>query len=176
MHIRFRLPTFLRACPEQVRGELLEVGAGSGYSSQRILETYPQVELTAIDIDSVATQRFDDLQAKYGRRLNAQQANVLKLPFDRASFDFVVAVNVLWRMSDSDVKEALLQLLRVTRPGGFVGISESSFLFFPWMHQKNIIEQVFVEEGCDILYSNGEWGYDVWIRKPHHQKEVAHTI
>ena len=45
------VPRFLHACPEPFRGEVLEVGSGGGWSSRQILNTFPQVELTASDVN-----------------------------------------------------------------------------------------------------------------------------
>src|SRR5690348_11454490 len=110
--VRWHVPVFLRTCPEPIRGQVLEVGAGQGYTSKRILETFPQVELTATDIDAVMLSRLESLTVRYGRRLRVQQADVLHLPFDRAAFDFALAINLLWRLSETEQETALRELIR----------------------------------------------------------------
>jgi hypothetical protein len=60
--LKATVPRFLRNCLEPFRGEVLEIGAGSGWTSRQILETFPQVELTATDIDPDATKAFEQLR------------------------------------------------------------------------------------------------------------------
>lgn len=161
LRIRRFVPRFLRACPDPFRGEVLEVGSGSGHTSRRILETFPQVELTATDVDPRAGRGFERLQGKYGQRLRWQQADLLALPFDRASFDIVIAINVLH--SVDDLSDAVRQLLRVLRQGGLVGLSgEGSCL--PGL------EKILDEEGCEIVCSRGGVHYYLWARKPYRFK------
>lgn len=175
LHIKQYIPQFLRSCPEPFRGEVLEVGAGSGWTSQQILETFPQVELTATDVDSTATAHFDHLRSKYGQRLKVLQADVIKLPFDRASFDIVIAIHVLYHVGD--VTQAIHQFLRVLRPGGLIGISEKDHEYFigplKWLLRsketvsRQALEKIFHDEGCEIVQSTGEEHYTLWVRKPY---------
>jgi len=158
LHIRRFVPRFLRACPDPFRGEVLEVGSGSGWTSRRILETFPQVELTATDVDPGMSYAFERLQGKYGQRLKWRQADLLKLPFDRSSFDIVIGIHVL--DSVDDVNGAVRQLLRVLRPGGIVGLSGEGAT---WL----ILEKTLNDEGCEIVCSRGGVHYYLWARKPY---------
>src|SRR5687768_7074769 len=81
--IRRYVPRLLKLCPDPFRGQVLEVGSGSGWTSRRILDTFPQVELTAVDLDPNAEKKFAALQGMYGQRLTFRQADMLNLPFDR---------------------------------------------------------------------------------------------
>jgi len=166
-HLARQVPSFLRACPEPFRGQVLEVGAGSGLTSRQILETFPQVELTAIDIDDAATDMFDSLKEKYGRRLKVERGNVLRLHFDRNSFDFVIVINVMSSLQLYGVKAALRELLRVTRPGGLIGVSEHLLMTRPGVSSREVVQQVLMREDCDVLYVKGRRRYDMWIRKPY---------
>jgi len=171
LHVKMHVPQFLRACPEPFRGEVLEVGAGSGWTSQQILETFPQVELTATDLHLKSITRFTDLQKKYGSRLKVKEADVLKLPFDRASFDIVIAIYLLHFVDD--IPQALRQLLRVVRPGGLIGISDTkrkyasglTFLHGGTVLARAQLEQLLKEEECTVAVAEGEDQYIVWARK-----------
>ncbi len=174
MHIKQYLPKFLRACPDPFRGEVLEVGAGRGWTSQQILETFPQVELTATDITIADDAHWRRIQSKYGERLKIQQADVLHLPFDRASFDIVIAVHVLHHVDD--IRLATRQLLRVLRPGGLLGIGEMNRQdisgLLSWLWHGNVIpretlEQLLRDEDCEILVSHSGTPYTIWARKPY---------
>lgn len=157
-HIRRFVPRLLRSCPEPFRGEVLEVGCGRGWTSRRILDTFPQVELTAVDVDQRAAQWFVPLQEQYGRRLRFVQADALALPFDRASFDVVLALHVLHRVSDP--RAAVRQWLRVLRPGGLIGLEGSQPL-------RRAVERVFDDEGGSVAAVQGRRHYQMWARKPY---------
>lgn len=155
--IRRQVPRFLKACPEPFRGQVLEVGAGGGWTSRRILETFPQVELTAIDTDPAVIQAFARLQGRFGRRLKVQAADVLHLPFDRSVFDVVLVINLLPHLSQEELPLALRQMLRVIRPGGLLGLSPAS----------PAAEQLVSREQCQVLFIGSGRRSDIWARKPY---------
>lgn len=173
--VRKYVSFLLRSVPQPFRGEVLEVGAGYGWSSRRILETYPQVELTAIDTDPHATTTFAQLEERYGQRLKVREADVYHLPFDRASFDIVIVVHALRYLPD--VSEAMRQMLRVTRPGGLIGIADSDQRYvagpMKWIWRKPrrltrlMVEQIAVNEGAEVVQATGGESYIVWIRNPY---------
>jgi SAM-dependent methyltransferase len=166
-HVRYHVPRFLKACPEPIRGEVLEIGAGGGWTSRQILETFPQVELTATDIDPDAMRTFDNLREQYGRRLQVREANALKLPFDRDSFDFAIAINVMPALTPHGVRTAVQAILRVLRPGGLLGISDHVILWLVGRPQPALVEEALQAEQCDIVYTRGDDRYDLWARKPY---------
>jgi len=165
LHIRRYVPRLLRACPEPFRGEVLEVGSGSGWTSRRILETFPQVELTATDVDPATRRGFERLQERYGRRLNFRQADLLSLPFDRASFGIVLAIHVLHRVDDQ--REAIRQFLRVLRPGGLIGLSGER-------PRREVLEELLRDEGSEVVRSQGGIHYYLWARKTY--TERGHVV
>lgn len=166
-HVRRQVPRFLRACPEPFRGEVLEVGAGRGYTSEKILETFPQVELTAVDIHADAASHFSDLQHRYGRRLKVRQANVLQLPFDRESFDIVIGINVFPHIQPFSVRKAIQESLRVLRPGGLLGISDRSLVRPYHAVSRQVIAELLEQEQCEVLHTSGQTHYELWARKPY---------
>ncbi|PIT98023.1 MAG: hypothetical protein COT71_02940 [Candidatus Andersenbacteria bacterium CG10_big_fil_rev_8_21_14_0_10_54_11] len=173
VYVRKAVPRFLRGCPEPFRGEVLEIGAGGGHTSRRILETFPQVELTATDVDTAAADRFVRLQQVFGQRLKFQQADVLHLPFDRESFDIAVALHMLHHLDD--VPLALQQMLRVLRPGGLIGLTDDNpdFMRGPvrWLFpaasavSRADIAHILAAEGCEVLAEQGDVHYFLWARK-----------
>lgn len=161
----WRVPRFLKACPEPFRGEVLEVGAGKGWTSRRILETFPQVELTAVDVDPGVTAALARLSDTYGKRLHIRQADATSLPFDRDAFDFVVAINVLRHLKGSERPHVLMELLRVLRPGGLLGLSEASITDKTLPEVWEEIKRRLSQENCEVLYASTKKGFDVWVRK-----------
>lgn len=164
--IRRFVPKFLRASPDPFRGEVLEVGSGAGWTSRCILETFPQVELTASDVDDRSKKEFKQLRGIYGQRLRFKQADLLKLPFDRSSFDIVIVINVLQHVDD--LQEAVRQLLRVLRPGGLIGVGHTGGrLFSSSSLSRGKIKKVLESEGCEVVSVKGDAQYYIWVRKPY---------
>jgi len=153
--IRRSVPKFLQACPEPFRGQVLEVGAGAGWTSRTILETFPQVELTATDLDPAALQQFSHLQEQYGRRLHVRQAAVEALPFDRASFDIVVAFFLMRHVADPAA--AIQQCIRVLRPGGLLGLIDE-------VRPDRDMGELIGQE-AKILTHGGTGRYYLWAQK-----------
>ena len=165
--LKRHVPDFLRSCPEPFRGEVLELGAGHGWTSRNILTTFPQVELTAIDSDPAVADAFTSLEKKFGRRLKVKQANVFQLPFDRESFDIVIGINMFSQLKPYSLRKGIQETLRVVRPGGLIGISDWTFVHAHHSVDRAAVEEVLKQELCDILYVQGEKSYDIWARKPY---------
>lgn len=173
-HIQRFVPRFLRACPDPFRGEVLEIGSGAGWTSRRILETFPQVELTATDVDQSAAEGFLKLGKLYGQRMKFVVADVRELPFDRESFDIVVAIHTLHHIDD--LTQAVRQLIRVLRPGGLIGFTDDNPAYMrgpvKWIFpasstpSRQAMEDILRDEGCEILTTQGELHYYLWARKP----------
>lgn len=163
-HVRQHVPRFLKSSPDPFRGEVLEVGAGQGWTSRQILDTFPQVELTATDIEQEALDTYSQLRQKYGRRLRLKQADIFKLPFDRDSFDIVIAVSVMSHLSPEDAIRALHEIIRVTRPGGLIGISDFVKFAKTGHAQRQHIEEAIKQEAAEVIYASGDTQFDLWIR------------
>src|SRR6201996_9671490 len=68
------------------RGELLELGSGSAAMAAGTAARYPQVHVTATDLDPAMVQAAAARLARY-RNAGAEQADVMRLPFAADSFD-----------------------------------------------------------------------------------------
>jgi ubiquinone/menaquinone biosynthesis C-methylase UbiE len=85
---------------------ILEVGMGEGHVSARMIEAFPGVPFHGIDLpDPSLTGRWHDIGA-----LGAF-ADITRLPFPDATFDLVLAIEVLEHVADPD--GALAELRRV---------------------------------------------------------------
>ena len=165
LHIRRHVPKFLSTCPDPLRGEILELGAGHGWTSRTILETFPHVELTCAEVDTAATGRFRDLQATYGTRLKIQEADIRHLPFDRESFHVVIAINTIGYIDEAEVRGVLREALRVLRRGGLLGISDMTVARMPSLARCALVEKVLLEEGCELEYIKKGARFSLWARK-----------
>ncbi len=107
------------ALVSDLRGEVLEIGAGSG----TMFRYYPAgAHVTAVDPDenllALAAARAREAKA----RIELQVGVGEELPFPDATFDAVVCVSVL--CSVSSVEKTLREIARVLRPRGALRLIE----------------------------------------------------
>jgi SAM-dependent methyltransferase len=123
------LPTqsFLRSG----EGKVLDIGAGTGRSSIMVLKARPKATLVASDLFA---HSFDDHFGKHGTpqdrlmanlkaagvagRATIATADMLKLPFESASFDAIVSAYAVDHVGREGAKKALAEAFRVVKPGG----------------------------------------------------------
>jgi SAM-dependent methyltransferase len=109
----------LRHLPVAPNSRVLDVGCGSGSMSRLIARSFPQAEVVGVD---VRQQYLDFARVRAGdegiRNLTFQNGDVFALPFADASFDLVWSKYLLQWLREP--KNALAEMKRVTKPGGFV--------------------------------------------------------
>lgn len=93
--------------------EVLECACGTGLLSGGLARRCKS--LTATDFSANMLRRAEKKCRKYGN-VTFEQADILQLRYPDASFDAVVAANVLHLLDEPD--KALRELERVCRPGG----------------------------------------------------------
>jgi SAM-dependent methyltransferase len=96
----------------------LDVGCGTGALSQTILNHYPPAHLTGID----RSENFiAGLQQKIqGEQVTFEVGDAQELPLETASVDITVSGLVLNFVPD--MNRAVLEMRRVTRPGGTIAL------------------------------------------------------
>lgn len=113
------LPRMLELVGEAVTGagRVLELAAGTGLVTPVLAAAAREVVAT-----DYAAAMVDHLRATVERRglanVRCQQADIYALPFEPASFDAVVAANVLHLVPD--LEAALAAMCRVLKPGGLL--------------------------------------------------------
>lgn len=111
---------------------LLEIGSGVGGQTQILLETYPHLDITCVDIsESQLIQAQKNLSQYPNRKIDFIHQDVQKLDLGQR-FDAVFVCWVLEHLSEP------LQVLKRTyqhlKPGGIIYLTEvfnSSFHFYP---------------------------------------------
>jgi SAM-dependent methyltransferase len=101
---------------EQLRGDVLEVGAGSGAVAAGLLKRFPDVRLTCTDYDVRMVETLARRLAPFGARARAQQADAAALPFAEGAFDAVVSFLMLHHVGRWE--DAVREAARVLRPAG----------------------------------------------------------
>lgn len=96
-----------------VSGDVLEIGGGTGVN----LAHYPDgVELVVTEPEEPMARRLERKLAQSGRSARVLRASAEELPFEDASFDFVISTLVLCTVDDP--QRALSEIRRVLRPTG----------------------------------------------------------
>lgn len=101
-----------KSSPEPAGAILLDIGCGAGWSA--FLFAQRGFQTTGVDLNRAAFEP----PATPG--LTLTEASALDLPFEDASFDVVTAYQTLEHIPDPGA--ALLQMLRVCKPGGLLCI------------------------------------------------------
>ncbi|MEX2264152.1 MAG: class I SAM-dependent methyltransferase [Bryobacteraceae bacterium] len=123
------LPTqsFLRSG----KGQVLDIGAGTGRSSIMVLESRPQATLVALDLFADSFERhFGHGQSPPQRllanlkaagveqRATIETADMRKLPFEPAAFDAAVSAYAIDHLNRQGISQSLAEAARVVKPGG----------------------------------------------------------
>ncbi len=97
---------------------ILDLGAGTGLLSQKILDAYPQAQLKLIDLSdkmlSIAHLRFDSLS-----NVDIETADFMTFPMEDNSYDAIVSSLAIHHLIDEDKKSLYQKIYRALKPGGF---------------------------------------------------------
>ncbi|MBO0842028.1 MAG: methyltransferase domain-containing protein [Nocardioides sp.] len=102
---------------EELSGDVLEIGGGSGAMAEGMARIYPDVRLTTTDLDE-SMVRSARTRLQPFKQVNAKIADVTRLPFADESFDVVASFLMLHHVIDW--RPALDEAARVLRPGGLL--------------------------------------------------------
>lgn len=92
---------------------ILDLGCGTGYWTQRLAERFPQAHITGLDL---APGMLAHAQACYGDAIIWQQGDAAAQPFKNDSFDLVFSnLAIQWCR---DINAVMGELERVLIPGG----------------------------------------------------------
>jgi ubiquinone/menaquinone biosynthesis C-methylase UbiE len=110
---------------------ILDVGTGTGRWAREIAQTFPQANVIGVDVnlppaDSLAEEGKGDVRPP---NYTFVQANLFEgLPFADGSFDFVHMRLLIMAIPHEQWPQVIDELVRVTRPGGWVESIETTIL------------------------------------------------
>ena len=106
---------------------VLDVGSGAGRAPIYLAKMY-QAKVVGVDIHPVMVAQANALarREKVDEQVAFRQADAQNLPFQDNFFDAVLVESVT--TFTNDVQHLISEYARVTKPGGFVGINEATFL------------------------------------------------
>jgi arsenite methyltransferase len=114
----------LSLCHVQNGGEVLNVGCGIGVGAAYIAKEYG-CRVVGVDVSEkmIAWSRRRARQERVEDKIEFHVADVLSLPFASDRFSAVICESVLAFVDDK--RRALSECMRVTAPGGYVGLNEA---------------------------------------------------
>lgn len=114
----------LSLCHVESAHEILNVGCGIGVSSAYSAKKY-QCRVVGVDISEkmIEWSRLRAKREQVESRTEFRTADIQALPFETDRFDAVVVESVVAFVPDR--ARAIRECVRVTRPGGYVGMNES---------------------------------------------------
>ncbi len=98
-------------------GKALDLGCGNGKTVSTLIDM--GYDVTGIDFSANAVGLCED---SFGGSARFERADLLDLPFQDGSFDYVTAVHVLEHIDETDMPRASDEMVRVLRPGGYLFI------------------------------------------------------
>ncbi|MEZ5854691.1 MAG: methyltransferase domain-containing protein [Hyphomicrobiaceae bacterium] len=101
---------------------ILDVGCGSGALARLLAKQLgPSARVDAVDVNGYLMAEGNELARSegLGDRIRFHTGSAEKLPFPDSSFDCALTVTVL---EECDAKQAIREMMRVTRPAGRIGI------------------------------------------------------
>lgn len=117
----------LMLCHIENAREVLNVGCGIGVGSAYIAKKYG-CRVVGVDLSDkmIEWSRQRAREARVEDKVEFRTANVLSLPFESDRFDVVFAESVFIFVEDK--AQAIRECVRVTKPGGYVGLSEGLWI------------------------------------------------
>lgn len=157
--------TLHRLCRLEQVQEVLEVGCGIGVGPAYIAKQFG-CRVVAVDISERMLSWARQRARREGivDRITFRQADIRELPFDDDRFDAVVVESVLAFVADK--KATIEELIRVTTPGGYVGLNESYWIQEP--PEEILAQSVYI--GSAII-SEGEWRA-IWEAMPLEARKI----
>ncbi|KAI5358621.1 putative methyltransferase type 11, S-adenosyl-L-methionine-dependent methyltransferase [Septoria linicola] len=132
----YLIPTLHAKVKAHPQLHALDVGAGPGTITASLAKYFPDGHIIATDLspDVVA-----QAQANAAPNMSAQTASIYDLPFEKDSFDFVHAHQVLCHLDQP--LTALKEMLRVCKTGGFVAVREADVrMSNVWPEREGLVE------------------------------------
>ena len=118
--------------------DVLEVGCGVGATACYLAKEYG-CRVIGVDVSEAMIARSNERAQREGVEdgVEFRVADAQDLPFEDANFDVVIAESVLTFIRDK--QRVVSECVRVTRPGGYVGLNEELWIETP---PARVVERV----------------------------------
>jgi ubiquinone/menaquinone biosynthesis C-methylase UbiE len=105
---------------------IVELGSGPGFLTEKLVATFPQLKVTAVEIDPfLVAYAKDHLLQKHVHRCEVLQGSLMDTGLATNSFDFAVTRLVLEHLPEPI--DAIQEVLRIVKPGGKAVFIDNDF-------------------------------------------------
>lgn len=135
---------------------VLDVGCGSGAVTRTLAQRVaPRGRAVGVDMSPALLEVARELanEAGLGAAIDFKEGDCRALPFPDASFDVVVAATTLSHVPD--VGRAIAEMVRVTRPGGRIGVFDVDGDMALFAHPDREATRRIVAAFSDQTWVNG---------------------
>lgn len=139
--------------------QVIELGCGNARLARSLLQRFPACHVTGLEVDAV--QHAKNL-AQPQAGLDFLSAGAQDIPFPAASFDLALMLKSLHHVPVSLLAQALSEVARVLKPGGYLYVSEPIY-----DGALNEVVRLFNDEGVvraaaqaaldEALATTGQW-------------------
>jgi arsenite methyltransferase len=163
---------------------VLDVGCGVGVTPCFIAKRYG-CRVVGVDISPGMVERSRERAEREGLadRVDFRVADAQDLPFENALFDAVITESVT--AFPEDKQRAVNEYARVTKPGGYIGLNESTWLKVPpppelvvWVYQDvgATVSPLTADEWMGLLHSAGLREISMKVREVNPQNEARGVL
>ncbi|MDR3599575.1 MAG: DUF2284 domain-containing protein [Desulfosporosinus sp.] len=144
----------------ELKGEILDVGTGSGAIAGGFLERFPTLSATLLDIQEVLNYTQELLAKKeFGNRISYRPTNILE-PWlvAKEGFEVVILSNIIHAYSEKEIPLILDRAATCLKPEGFLLIHD----FFP---EHSPEKAALLDLNMFINTYNGRIFPQAWVRE-----------
>lgn len=144
----------------ELKGEILDIGTGSGAIASGFLESFPSLSATVVDIQEVLNYTRELMDKKgFGQRVSYQPTNILEpWPVAKEGFDLVILSNIIHAYSEEEIPLILDRAAKCLKSGGFLVIHD----FFP---EHFSAKAALLDLNMFINTFNGRIFSETWVRE-----------
>lgn len=156
----------IRTLHEHNAKEICDAGCGCGAYTAKLAAN--GFHVCAFDVSKHAVGLSQSLLDDKKLKAEFKTASVLETGYEDGKFDAVVSKDVLDHICKADAAKAVVELLRITKPGGTV------LFTLDGLDEEYASEPHDVNPGGDYLYTSGKWKGMVF--HPYTQETVLDII
>lgn len=119
-------PEVAALAPKDSYERILEMGSSSGHFTQALALTYPDAEITGIDLSLVMLEHAQRIANLKGWKWNLYQRAAEDTKFEANHFDLVTSFILLHEMPVDAIEKMFAEAFRVLKPGGDVLMSDAT--------------------------------------------------
>ena len=180
-YVRREVRALIETMPADRPVRVLDAGTGFGQYAYFLLDTFPNVEVVAVDVKAeylARARRFFD-QTPHAGRITFRRLDLTEPMDEQDAYDLVLSVDVMEHIEDD--RAVFANVARVLRPGGYLvvntpsdqggsGVTDASDESFIGEHVRDGYPPAELQEKLetaglavvDWMYTYGRYGSAAW--------------